>query len=76
MTIKDYKKVFKQLESRPAKLDKYKKHNTPKKRTTGIGSRACRRCGRYRSVIRSYNLMLCRQCFKEEAKKIGFNKFD
>ena len=75
MTIKDFKKVFKQLESKPAKLAKYKKHNTPKKRTTGINTRSCRRCGRHRGIIRLYNLMLCRQCFKEEARKIGFNKF-
>ena len=76
MTVKNYTKVFKQLEGRPVKLEKYKKHNSPKERTTGTAIRSCRRCGRHRGLIRSYNLMLCRQCFKEEARKLGFHKFD
>lgn len=76
MTTKDYKKAFKQLEFKPAKLKKFQKHNTPKKRTTGIGLRKCRRCGRYGAHIRSYGIHLCRQCFREQAGSIGFKKFD
>ena len=76
MTTKDHKKVHVQLKVKPAKLAKHKKHNEPKERTTGYAKRVCRRCGRHRSVIRSYNLLLCRQCFKEEAKKLGFTKFN
>jgi small subunit ribosomal protein S14 len=27
-------------------------------------------------VIRSYGLVLCRQCFREVAEKLGFRKYD
>jgi len=35
----------------------------------------CRRCGRTSGLIRKYGLYYCRQCFREEAKKIGFKKY-
>ena len=76
MTTKDYTKAFKQLEAKPVKKNKFIKHNTPKKRTTGIGTRKCRLCGRWGAHIRSYGLHLCRQCFRDEAGSIGFKKFD
>ncbi|MCP8304458.1 MAG: 30S ribosomal protein S14 [archaeon] len=47
-----------------------------KQRKFGKGSRYCRRCGRYGAMIQKYNLMLCRQCFREVAEKIGFRKFE
>jgi len=75
MTTKDYKKAFKQLSAKPVKLKKFLKHNSPKQKTTGIGSRKCRKCGRYGAHIRSYGINLCRQCFREDAKSIGFKKF-
>jgi len=75
MTSKDYKKSFKQLRNKPVKLAKFIKHNAPKKRKFGEGSRKCRRCGRYGSHMQKYNLGLCRQCFREIAKKIGFKKY-
>jgi len=75
LTTKDFKKAFKQLEAKPAVLKKFVKHNTPKVRTTGIGLRKCKRCGRYGAHIRSYGIHLCRMCFREDAKKIGFKKF-
>lgn len=75
MTSKDYKKVFKQLEIKPVKLEKYKKHNTPIKRNFGTASRKCKRCGRKGGHIQKYGLNLCRQCFREIAKKIGFKKY-
>jgi small subunit ribosomal protein S14 len=40
----------------------------------GKGSRACNRCGTHGGMIRRYNLNLCRQCFREVAEKIGFEK--
>lgn len=46
-----------------------------KVRKFGQGSRACRRCGRHGAVIRKYDLMYCRQCFREVAKKLGFKKY-
>ncbi len=42
----------------------------------GKGSRPCRRCGSYGSVIRRYGLNLCRQCFREVAKQLGFEKYE
>ncbi|MBI2148097.1 30S ribosomal protein S14 [Candidatus Woesearchaeota archaeon] len=75
MTTKDFKKAFRQLESSPVKLKKFLKHNSPKSRTTGIGLRKCRRCGRFGAHIRSYGIHLCRMCFREDAQNIGFKKF-
>jgi small subunit ribosomal protein S14 len=76
MTTSDYKKVFKQLKVRPVKLDKYKKHNKPKKRSSGIALRKCKRCGRNGAHISKYKLHLCRQCFRDLAIKIGFSRYN
>ena len=43
-------------------------------RKYGPGAYACRLCNSQRGVIRKYNLMLCRRCFRENAKDIGFVK--
>ena len=40
-----------------------------KKHDFGRGSRWCKRCGDYTAVIQKYDLMLCRRCFREVAKK-------
>ncbi|MFH1711295.1 MAG: 30S ribosomal protein S14 [Nanoarchaeota archaeon] len=50
-------------------------HNKPKDRKHGIASRKCERCGRFGAHISSYGLNLCRQCFREIAVEIGFNKY-
>lgn len=48
----------------------------PKKvRKFGKGSRTCRRCGSHGPIIRRYDLMYCRQCFREVARKLGFQKY-
>ncbi|KAH6987480.1 ribosomal protein S14 [Ilyonectria robusta] len=44
-------------------------------RSYGKGSRSCRVCKHKAGLIRKYDLNLCRQCFREKAKDIGFNKF-
>ncbi|KAG9255354.1 ribosomal protein S14p/S29e [Emericellopsis atlantica] len=44
-------------------------------RTYGKGSRACRVCKHKAGLVRKYDLNLCRQCFREKAKDIGFTKF-
>ncbi|XP_038708799.1 40S ribosomal protein S29-like [Tripterygium wilfordii] len=41
----------------------------------GPGSRACRVCGNPHGIIRKYALMCCRQCFRSNAKEIGFIKY-
>jgi small subunit ribosomal protein S14 len=76
MTASDYKKAFKQLRSKPAKLQKYKKHNAPKKRSCGKNLKACGRCGRKGGHISKYGLSLCRQCFREIATDLGFKKYN
>jgi small subunit ribosomal protein S14 len=75
MTASDYRKVFKQLKSKPVKLKKYMKHNSPKKRSCGENLWRCRRCGRTGGHIKKYGIGLCRQCFREIATKIGFKKY-
>lgn len=46
-----------------------------RQRKFGKGSRPCRRCGQYGPVIRKYGLGLCRQCFREVARSLGFTKY-
>ncbi|KAH7518085.1 hypothetical protein FEM48_Zijuj09G0133300 [Ziziphus jujuba var. spinosa] len=35
----------------------------------------CRVCGNPHGIIRKYGLMCCRQCFRSNAKEIGFIKY-
>jgi len=76
MSYSSYTKVFKQLESKPAKLKKFLKHNKPKERNSGRATKRCVRCGRIRGHINKYGLHLCRQCFREIATKLGFKKYN
>ncbi|XP_013735211.2 40S ribosomal protein S29 [Brassica napus] len=41
----------------------------------GPGSRTCRVCGNSHGLIRKYGLNCCRQCFRSNAKEIGFIKY-
>jgi len=75
MTASNWKKILKQLKSKPEKMKKFIKHNKPKERKSGIAAQKCQRCGRFGAHISSYNLHLCRQCFREIAKEIGFKKY-
>lgn len=52
------------------------KQKPKKERKYGKGTRQCARCGSYGPVIRRYNLYLCRHCFREVAKKLGFKKYE
>lgn len=42
----------------------------------GRGANECQMCGRKQGLVRRYNIMLCRQCFREYAAKIGFKKMN
>ncbi len=75
MTTKDWRKAFKQLKAKPIILKKYIKHNSPKKRTTGMTLNRCSRCGRFGGHISKYGLDVCRCCFREIATQIGFKKY-
>lgn len=47
-----------------------------KRKAYGKGSRSCRSCFIYNGLIRAYGLRMCRRCFREYAKDIGFNILD
>ncbi len=76
MTIKDWKKAFKQLKAKPVCMKKYVKHNAPKVRTTGMRLHPCARCGRFGAHNKRWGLKLCRTCFRDVALKIGFKKYN
>ncbi len=75
MTAKDHRKLLKQIEHKVAERTRFLKYSKPKDRKFGRGARRCRRCGRYGSHIQKYGLHLCRQCFREVAKELGFKKY-
>jgi len=75
MTTSHYSKAFKQLDNKPIKKSKFIKHNQPKTRSCGKALKKCKRCGRNGAHIQKYGIGLCRQCFRESAKKLGFKKY-
>ena len=75
MTASDWRKLTKQLKNKPVILQRFMKYCKPKDRKFGIASKKCERCGRFGAHIGSYNLNLCRQCFREIAEEIGFKKY-
>ncbi len=75
MTTSNWNKVLKQLEGKPAKKQKYVKHNKPSDRAHGRNKYSCQRCGSRRGLIRKYELYICRRCFRETATDMGFKKF-
>jgi ribosomal protein S14 len=38
--------------------------------------KGCSLCGSQKAVISKYKLNICRRCFKQNAEKLGFKKFD
>lgn len=76
MTTSNHKKVFKQLKVKPHVLQKYVKHNSPKKRSCGKALKKCKLTGRVGGHISKYGLNLCRQAFRDIAPKIGFKKYN
>lgn len=47
-----------------------------KRKAYGKGSRSCRSCFTHNGLIRKYGLNMCRRCFREYAKDIGFKVYD
>ncbi|KAL0478079.1 ribosomal protein S29 [Acrasis kona] len=47
-------------------------HSHPKNNSRG--ARECRICANGHGLIRKYGLYICRQCFRENAKEVGFQK--
>ncbi len=69
-----YKRILNQVRKKPLKLSRLERFNQPKSRKYGKNVFKCRKCGRTGGIIRKYGLLYCRQCFREEAKKLGFVK--
>jgi len=76
MTASDWKKILKQLRSKPEKLKRFMKHNKPKERTSGVAKQKCQKCGRFGAHLNQYNIHLCRHCFREIAEEMGFKKYN
>jgi ribosomal protein S14 len=38
--------------------------------------KGCKLCGSQKSIISKYKLDICRRCFKQNAQKLGFKKYD
>ena len=36
----------------------------------------CTMCGTQKGVLRKYGLHICRRCFKNNAERLGFHKYD
>jgi len=36
---------------------------------------SCRRCDRKQGLVGKYDIKLCRQCFREVARDMGFKKY-
>ncbi|MBN2517976.1 MAG: 30S ribosomal protein S14 [Candidatus Altiarchaeota archaeon] len=36
---------------------------------------ACRICNRRQAIIKKYGVNVCRQCFREVARDLGFEKY-
>ncbi|MBM3303936.1 MAG: 30S ribosomal protein S14 [Candidatus Aenigmarchaeota archaeon] len=51
------------------------KFSKPKERKFGANLHRCRKCGKTSGVTVKYGLYYCRQCFREEAEKLGFRKY-
>lgn len=75
MTASDWRKTLKQLKKKPVIMNRFIKHCKPKERKFGIATKKCERCGRFGAHIDKYGLNLCRQCFREIAVEIGFEKY-
>ncbi|MBS3079237.1 30S ribosomal protein S14 [Candidatus Pacearchaeota archaeon] len=75
MTASDWRKVLKQLSRKPAKRDKWLKHNKPQEKTCGIAQKKCEKCGRFGAMVGQYGINLCRQCFRDIAEDLGFKKY-
>lgn len=71
-----FENAKKQILHKPVKLAKFLKFSAPKARKFGRSAQQCRRCGKTEGLISKYRLMYCRQCFREEAPKLGFKKYD
>ena len=67
MNYEDKVKVISVKKNQKAKNEKMKKRI--------VGIRQCKICGSRKGMIRKYKIGICRRCFKERAKDLGWEKF-
>ena len=70
-----FEKSMRQIIRKPLKVSRMDRFNRSKKRKFGKNIYRCRKCRRAGGMIRKYGLLYCRQCFREEAEKLGFRKY-
>jgi small subunit ribosomal protein S14 len=75
MAGKGFDRNVKQIANKRVKLARYMKFNKKKDRKFGANTAVCRKCGKTSGVTTKYGLYYCRQCFREEAEKLGFRKY-
>lgn len=75
MTVSNYKNILKSIKNKPGKIKKYNKHNVPKERSCGVANLKCKFCLRMGGHVGQYGIDLCRQCFRDNAKSLGFKKY-
>ena len=68
------KPVVEKISVGKTKRKRFLRHNIPKKRKAGLSVKRCIRCGSTRGHIDKYGLNVCRRCFREIAKELGFKK--
>ncbi|MFP4118854.1 MAG: 30S ribosomal protein S14 [Candidatus Woesearchaeota archaeon] len=76
MTTSNHEKVLVQIGKKPGKYKKYLKHNVPRDRSFGETTKTCKLCGRTGGHIAKYGLHMCRQCFRDNALKLKFKKYN
>ncbi len=47
-----------------------------KEETNKYRKKRCGMCGVQKGLIAKYKLGICRRCFKQNAERLGFKKFD
>ena len=57
------------------KKERFLRHNKKKKRSCGIDRYKCPRCGSNWGYVSKYGLNICRRCFRNIAKDLGFKKY-
>lgn len=75
MTASDYRHILNVIKNKPGKIKKYNKYNVPKARKCGASNNKCQLCLRVGGHIGKYGLNICRHCFRDYSKKMGFKKY-
>jgi len=64
METKNYQSAVTPIKKQKVKSEKMKKRNN-----------VCKMCGTRKGFLRKYGLRICRRCFKDNAPRLGFEKY-